>query len=558
VKHVKELPSRPSLEQYKNQAKDLLRSFKNLAQQPKPLDFGLIPLFREHIPRFHKQSDAEILQSRVLLTDAQLILARQHGFDSWPKFSKRIEELSRKNAGPVDPVSAFLIAASVPVGDWHASGTLEVAQAMLAEHPELAASNIYTAAVLGDDADVRRFLEADAKLATAKGGPYGWDALCYLCFSRYLKFDRTRSAGFVRAAEALLDAGADVNTGWWDETGQPSSHWESSMYGVAGLAQNAEMTRLLLERGGDPNDGETAYHVSETYDNTVMKILVESGKLKEQGITTLLVRKADWHDYEGQKYLLERGADPNRGTIWNNTPLHHALRRDNGIEIIDMLLDHGGDPSLVSGRDDRSGTAIAARRGRGDVLASLERRGFPIALEGVDVLIAACARNDEAGIRAIVEREPELVRALKAEGGHLLAEFAGTGNTEGVRRLLDLGVDVGELYKEGDGYFEVAKNSTALHVAAWRARHATVKLLIEKGCPVDTQDARGRTPLALAVRACVDSYWKRLRTPESVRLLLEAGASPRGIVYPSGYAEVDELLARYREASSYGASGAPC
>ena len=551
MNHVKVLPSRPSLEQYRKQAKDLLRSFKHLALQPKPLDFGLIPLFREHIPRFRKLADAEVLHSRVLLTDVQLILARQHGFESWPKFSKRIEELSRDRR--VDPVSAFLEAASVPVNDWHASGTLDAAEAMLGEQPELATSNIYTAAVVGDDAGVRRFLTADAKLATAKGGPHGWDAMCYLCFSRYLRIDKARTPGFVRAAEALLNAGADVNTGWYDETGQPSSHWEGSMYGVAGLAQSPEMTRLLLERGGDPNDDETAYHVAETYDNTVMKILVESGKLKDQGITTLLVRKADWHDYEGQKCLLEHGADPNRATRWENTPLHHALRRDNGIENIDLLLEFGADPSLVSGRDDHSGTAIAARRGRGDVLASLERRGIPIVLEGVDTLIAACARSDDAGIREVVEREPGLVRELKAEGGQLLAEFAGTGNTEGVRQLLDLGVDAGAIFKEGDGYWEIARNSTALHVAAWRARHATVKLLIERGCPADAQDARGRTPLALAVRACVDSYWKRLRTPESVRVLLEAGASTKGIVYPSGYAEVDELLSEYRKREEVGA-----
>ena len=76
-----------------------------------------------------------------------------------------------------------------------------------------------------------------------------------------------------------------------------------------------------------------------------------------------------------------------------------------------------------------------------------------------------------------------------------------------MRLLLDLGVDAGALYVEGDGYWDVAKNSTALHVAAWRARHATVKLLIERGAPVDALDGKGRTALALAVRACVDSYW---------------------------------------------------
>src|SRR5438128_1457988 len=81
-------------------------------------------------------------------------------------------------------------------------------------------------------------------------------------------------------------------------------------------------------------------------------------------------------------------------------------------------------------------------------------------------------------------------------------------------------------------------DSTALHVAAWRARHVTVRFLIERGAPVDARDARERTPLVLAVRACVDSHWTRRRSPESVRALLEAGASAREVPVPSGYAEV--------------------
>jgi ankyrin repeat protein len=175
------------------------------------------------------------------------------------------------------------------------------------------------------------------------------------------------------------------------------------------------------------------------------------------------------------------------------------------------------------------------------VLELFERHGIPIRLDGVERLIAACARNDEAMVREIVQSEPQLVRVMLAEGGKLLAQFAGVGNAEGVRRLLDLGVDVGALYTEGDSYFDVAKNSTALHVAAWRAQHA-VKLLVERGAPVDILDGKGRTPLALAVRACVDSYWANRRSPESVQMLLAAGASVNGVEFPSGYREVDELL----------------
>jgi hypothetical protein len=129
-----------------------------------------------------------------------------------------------------------------------------------------------------------------------------------------------------------------------------------------------------------------------------------------------------------------------------------------------------------------------------------------------------------------------------AQGGTLLSEFAGNGNTEGVGHLLDLGVDVAALYVEGDPYPWYAKNSTALHVAAWRARHATVKYLIQRGAPVNALDGQGQSALALAVKACVDSYWTQRRSPESAQALLDAGASLDGVMFPSGYAEVDELL----------------
>jgi len=73
-----------------------------------------------------------------------------------------------------------------------------------------------------------------------------------------------------------------------------------------------------------------------------------------------------------------------------------------------------------------------------------------------------------------------------------------------------------------------------------------VKLLLERGATVNGPDGRGRTPLALAVRACVDSYWTERRSPESVEALLAAGASLDGVTVPSGYAAVDALLLRHR------------
>ena len=431
---------------------------------------------------------------------------------------------------------------------WH--GSVDGANAVLAAHPEVASTDVHTAAMLGDDLAVRRFLAADATQATARSGPRNVDALTHLCFSAYLAHDRSRSEAFVRAATALLDAGASASTGFFDETHRPTPEWESALYGAAGVAFHAGLTRLLLERGADPNDGEVPYHSPESPDdNEAFRILLDSGRLNAESLNVMLLRKTDWHDYDGVKLVLEHGADVNRMSRFGKTALHNAVLSDNSLAIIDLLLDHGGDPTIVANdlrhggdfRVGRSVVALAARRGRGDVLASIERRGMPLDLTGVDALIAACARGDVDGAKAIATREPMLVDELVLDGGTLLAEFAGTNNPAGVALLLDLGVPVDALY-QGDPYMGIAKRSTALHVAAWRAWPDVVDLLLARGASVNVSDEKGRTPLVLAVKACVDSYWMYRRSPRSVKALLAAGAAATGISLPTGYDAVDQLL----------------
>ena len=362
---------------------------------------------------------------------------------------------------------------------WH--GPLDTAEAILAAHPEIAAHDIHIAALLGNEEAVRKFIAFDPANATAPGCPHGWDALTYLCFSKYLRLDRARTTAFIGAATALLDAGASANTGFWSPGHQPEPTWESALYGAAGVAHHPELTHLLLQNGADPNDEETPYHAPESYDNAALKVLVESGKLTPTSLTTMLLRKADSHDFEGIKYLLEHGADPNRTTAWGVTALQQAIRRDNSLKIIQLMLDHGA--------RHESAAAMAARRGRDDVLEAL---GCP---------------NE-----TISDAE------LQANGGKLLAEFAGNDNTEGVRQLLDRGVPVDALY-DGDPYFQIPENSTALHVAAWRAAHKTVRLLIEKGAPINAKDGNGRTALELAGKARVDSYWTEKSAPDSIEAL---------------------------------------
>ena len=536
----KSLPDQPNLEQYKKQAKDLLHA--HAQAEPAALD-----RIGRHHSRLRNQPLDVIRLASFRLSDSQLVIAREHGFESWPKFARHIEalRLTREVNSLNDPEPAFIRAACSP-RHGHKSGTLDEAEMILARYPRVATSSIYTASILADDVTVRAFLARDCSSATAKGGLLGWDALTYLCFSRYLRLDRTRSDAFVSTARALLDAGASPNTGWVEMIDHPNPRplLESVIYGAAGIAQHPGLTRLLLERGGDPNDEETAYHVIETYDNTVLKILLESGKWNERSLGVALLRKCDWHDLDGLRLVLERGADPNWITEWGLTALHQAVRRDNRLQMIELLLDYGADPALPT-REGKSAILIAARRGRADALDLFEQRGIPINLTGVDALIAACARDRTGKIRSLIATQPQLKSELINQGGTLLAEFSGVGNVAGVRNLFDLGVSVAALYREGDGYYGIAKESTALHVAAWRARHDVVNELIARGAPVNATDGQGRTALQRAVKACVDSYWTELRSPASVRALLEAGASAEGIELPTGYDEIDKLLRNY-------------
>jgi hypothetical protein len=174
----KSLPDQPNLEQYKKQAKDLLHA--HAQAEPVALD----RIARNH-PRLHKQPLDTIRLASFRLADSQLVIAREHGFETWPKFARHIEtlRLSREVNSLNDPVSAFIEAACSP-RHGHKSGTLDKAQMILAQYPHVATSSIYTAAILADEVTVRAFLAGGRTSATAKGGPLGWDALTYLCFSR--------------------------------------------------------------------------------------------------------------------------------------------------------------------------------------------------------------------------------------------------------------------------------------------------------------------------------------------------------------------------------------
>jgi hypothetical protein len=77
------LPERPHLDVPKREARSLLKEWR--AKLPEALD-----RIRRRHPRFREAGDAAITAGKFLLSDAQLVLAREYGFSNWPELKERI------------------------------------------------------------------------------------------------------------------------------------------------------------------------------------------------------------------------------------------------------------------------------------------------------------------------------------------------------------------------------------------------------------------------------------------------------------------------------------
>ena len=75
-----------------------------------------------------KLSSSDAGKAKCALAGAQFVIARLHGFTSWPKFSKHIEGLARASS----PVSQFEAAAHAIV-----TGDVATLKRLLGENPQL-------------------------------------------------------------------------------------------------------------------------------------------------------------------------------------------------------------------------------------------------------------------------------------------------------------------------------------------------------------------------------------------------------------------------------------
>ena len=76
---------------------------------------------RNHHPRLRDLAPDR--PHAITLADAQFVLAREHGYESWPAFATHIETLRiiRSVEDLDDPLNTFIEVAGVDRHGWHAS-----------------------------------------------------------------------------------------------------------------------------------------------------------------------------------------------------------------------------------------------------------------------------------------------------------------------------------------------------------------------------------------------------------------------------------------------------
>src|SRR6516165_10645755 len=117
----RQLPSGPNLDQLKHQARDLLNLHK-------AGDAEALRRIRESHPRLSQGTDADVRPARFTLSGAQLVIAREYGFASWPKLKQHVESANQQASDPVEQLKQALR------GD-NAAGVREIFE----RHPELKA-----------------------------------------------------------------------------------------------------------------------------------------------------------------------------------------------------------------------------------------------------------------------------------------------------------------------------------------------------------------------------------------------------------------------------------
>ncbi len=466
------LPGNANLEQLKNGATSFQRAVR-------AGDAGAAEVVREFHPRLVDAQPGSPELERFTRADAQLVIARQFAFASWPKLKAHLELVARYARSPHEQpvggrltgeaavVDEFLRLACLTYGD-DDPGRLRRARALLDEHEWLAGASIHTIAATGEVEAARELLERDPAQAALVGGPHRWEPLLYLCYSRV---PLGPGAAPVEVARMLLDHGADPNAGYlWEGLVPPFTALTGALGGGGTLPlhpQELALARLLLEAGADANDGQALYNRGwgDGPREDWLELLFAFGLGTGDG--------GPWRRVIGERQ------DSPRAMVED---LLMAAAAHGLSDRVRRLLARGVDPDGRGSRhpiyQGRSPVQEAALAGQMEIVSLLVAAGASWDHDEVDMLVAAAMAGERDTVRRLLSADPGLRERAIERRPDQLVRAAGQDNYEAVGLLIQLGFDVN------------ARPRTApLHEAAMRGSIPIIGLLLDNGADPNVRDS---------------------------------------------------------------------
>lgn len=359
------LPARPSLEQLRKQAKDLLRHYR-------AGDQAALSRIRARHP--HPKRNPEFT-----LADAQLVIAREYGFESWAKLKHHVEAVQR----PPDfdepqwgrDTWPFLVAVY--------QGDEATVRRMLSAHPSLSRAEysylqpLHYAVRGGRLEMVRLLLEAGADpLAEGWSGRFGSEV------RDDTPLARARDRELKEIVAILETAAGNRPRSTAPERTAPSTperELEDEMMRICHRGDTKEALNMIERHPGIAQAG--LYEAVHQNHPELVRILLERGAK-----ATTPWRWACWYTplmhslrypaprYDIAQLLLDHGVDPNETNGMGMTTLH-ILAGQGTVEAARWLLDRGADIHTRDREFDSTPLAWAARAGREDMVRFLLSRG---------------------------------------------------------------------------------------------------------------------------------------------------------------------------------------
>jgi hypothetical protein len=356
------LPTHPNLEQYKKLAKDLVKACKSA--DPDAIGVwaakwietlvrlaGLTITTQMPVRIDNWIHEVEEFARRKLLTsegmecglaDAQFVIARSHGFESWPKFAKHIDAVTQDSS----PVSRFEAAADAIV-----KGDISTLQRLLREEPELirarstrehGATLLHYISANGVEGYRQKTPKNAVEIAAvllnggaeidAEADVYGGGATTLGLVATSVHPER---AGVQNALmQILLDYGATI------DHARGAGNNDCAVNGC--LHNDRPQAAEFLAGRGAQLDLEGAAGVGRL--DVVKSFFHDDGSLKPNATKAQLQSGFSWACEYGRKdvveFLLDKGVDLRAGENTGETALHLAAHRGQ-LEMIKLLLDRG-------------------------------------------------------------------------------------------------------------------------------------------------------------------------------------------------------------------------